>query len=469
MIIVGGKRHNIKDYIIKELENNSKSEFKLENLKNSIKKNYFKELDKTKYNTGFFRDLNRLLEDGDVEITGYSQPKTKTKSTELKQSFNFGSLLIKYSNRLTRPDIYNYLNLMFIENECYQKIRGLFKDKLEDLEKFHSKRWSYLKEGTFVVTSNEIIDIASCFGFYQGIEDMISDLTEEQKKEFLEYWYGDSNRANQDLVYEVSSAIEGIIEDARLRKEEKEQREHEKMHDELYYELEEDEEDDLEYETWEEDFYDMYKVEEIIKDMSLILILINKYERKWSKIWIYPVYPFHFNDIWFEMPYKTGQMLTTDFFINARNLKLDEFGIWDKESALKYEGYKKPEKIKDYDFHFEQIIDIISTYPEEQKTILMGILAKGLSDEPGSIQVFAEFFEKVSSVRYPSRLNNVLGIISEYTDTVSYDDFKKLQQEKDDDFKKLQQEKDEDIKRLQIFLRDIYTQIKDKEKLEHLH
>jgi hypothetical protein len=52
------------------------------------------------------------------------------------------------------------------------------------------------------------------------------------------------------------------------------------------------------------------------------------------------------------------------------------------------------------------------TYPDEKKIILMGILAKALSDEPGSIQVFAEFFKNINAVNYPERLSNILGIVS---------------------------------------------------------
>lgn len=64
-----------------------------------------------------------------------------------------------------------------------------------------------------------------------------------------------------------------------------------------------------------------------------------------------------------------------------------------------------------------------------RKEFYQGFWLKGLSDEPGSIQIFGEFFGKISSIDYPERLNNVLRGISVYTESVSYDEFKKLKED----------------------------------------
>lgn len=421
---MGGERHNIKEKIIEKVKTSSINEITIEKLKKTIKDTYFPDLSEKNYNKAFLRDFNKLLDIQEIKIIGYDFDEER----KPKQSFNFEPILIKHFKRKTRPDINDLLNKMDGNNESYQEIRRLFKKKLEDLEKFYSSRWSSLKGGTFAVTPNEIRDIASYFGFYQSIEDMISDLSEEQKKEFIEYWYGDNNRANEDLVYDVSSSIDYIIEEVQDRREEKDLSEHRNMHDELYYGIEEDSEGKI----WEEDSYDMYEVEEMIKDMARILIFIDRYERKWSKIWIYPVYTFQFNNIWFDMPKKTYKLLDTMLFIEGYNLEIDEYGFWNEDLALSHAGYKKPTteiKNQNYDKHFEHMIDIISTYPDEQKRILLGILAKGLSDEPGSIQIFGEFFKKISSIDYPERLNNILKGISVYPESISYDEFKQLKED----------------------------------------
>ena len=58
-------------------------------------------------------------------------------------------------------------------------------------------------------------------------------------------------------------------------------------------------------------------------------------------------------------------------------------------------------------------MDIISTYSQEENFILKGILAKGLSDEPGSKEIFWEFYKRIKKVRYNDRINRVLGVLEE--------------------------------------------------------
>ena len=123
-----------------------------------------------------------------------------------------------------------------------------------------------------------------------------------------------------------------------------------------------------------------------------------------------------FNDIWqdiesssFEIrPYLDVETILNDTYC----FSIDKYGIWNEDRALKEGEFENnPETIENFDASFERVIDIISTYPEEEKNILMGILAKGLSDESGSLQIFGTFYKKMESVHYKSRLTSVLGIV----------------------------------------------------------
>jgi hypothetical protein len=407
------------DLIEKELKNGVNTGKKLKTivinkLNSKIPKNFQKAYDYA---------LIKLLEDEKIKIVGYD-PSLDHRKT--KQAFKSDPIIFDSSSRLTRPDIQKLLEEMYSNNESYQRVRELFKGKLGDLELFYSKRWSILEYGTFSVTTDEIIDIASYFGFYEAVEDMISDLSEGHKKAFLEYWYGDSEKANDDFVSDIDNSIEEIINEIQSQREDKEKERPVKNVDDFFYDDDEDSEDD----TYEEDSYDMYDVEEMVKEMVRILILLNKYEkRKRCKVWIYPVYKFEFNDIWYNMDeISTHRLLTTMIFIEPTyHLEVDEYGFWNEERALNNGGFENPyKKIENHDSQFEQMVDIISTYPDEERIILISILAKSLSNEPGSIQVFAEFYKKMNSVSYPERLNNVLGIVSKYTKTEIYDKYDKL-------------------------------------------
>jgi hypothetical protein len=153
--------------------------------------------------------------------------------------------------------------------------------------------------------------------------------------------------------------------------------------------------------------------------MSSILILLDKYKKENNvKVWLYPMYPFQFYNIWKDLLYDLSIERYQNLYIEtildpSYTLKVDKYGYWDKKLALKNGGYENySEKLKTPNKAFEHTIDIISTYSDEERRILMGILAKGLSDEPESLQVFAELYKKINAVNYPKRLNNVLGIVS---------------------------------------------------------
>lgn len=363
----------------------------------------------------FDRSLIMLLENEKIKIVGYDPSKDKRK---VKQAFKSEPLIFDSSERLTRPEIQNLLNVMEDDDEAYQRIRERFKCRIKNLHTFYSSRWSFLNEGTFAVPPDHFEYIFSDFGFYEEIIDMISDLSEKEKEAYIEYYFVDSENADEDLYYDVDYRISNIIDDVESKKKEKEEKETRneiKSYSSMSY-LDDDYLDD---EYLGEEYYTDYDLEELIKNMSSILILLDRYkEQKPAKVWLYPMYQFQFYDIWRNLIHdsfiKIYKDLTIDTLIDSSyTLKVDRHGYWDKEWALKEGGYKDYSKtLKSPNKAFEHTIDIIFTYPDEEKKILMNILAKGLSDEPDSLQVFAEFYKKINAVNYPKRLNNVLGIVS---------------------------------------------------------
>jgi len=86
-----------------------------------------------------------------------------------------------------------------------------------------------------------------------------------------------------------------------------------------------------------------------------------------------------------------------------------------KEIVLLNGGFFPHSKeIDDPDLSFEHTIDIISTYSKENREILLEILAKGLSNEPGSVEVFGEFYYKIEKVNYVNRIKSVFGMFDKY-------------------------------------------------------
>ena len=84
-----------------------------------------------------------------------------------------------------------------------------------------------------------------------------------------------------------------------------------------------------------------------------------------------------------------------------------------KEDALSRFGFYKPNYIYNFDLTFETTVDIISTYSKEEKLIINEILAKSLSDEPGSKEIFWDLYKKFEKVSYKQRINRVLGMFEE--------------------------------------------------------
>ena len=87
--------------------------------------------------------------------------------------------------------------------------------------------------------------------------------------------------------------------------------------------------------------------------------------------------------------YFTSPLLFKPFMV-------DEEGKWRKNDVLYKFGFYEPYYVDNFDLKFENSVDIISTYSDDERAILYEILAKGLSDEPGSLQVFWEFYKKIS-------------------------------------------------------------------------
>ena len=127
--------------------------------------------------------------------------------------------------------------------------------------------------------------------------------------------------------------------------------------------------------------------------------------------------------------YFTSPLLFKPFMV-------DEEGKWRKNDVLYKFGFYEPYYVDNFDLKFENSVDIISTYSDDERAILYEILAKGLSDEPGSLQVFWEFYKKISKVQYKDRINNILGV---FADSSEYRTFENLS-EQDQQVLKLKRE-----------------------------
>ena len=132
----------------------------------------------------------------------------------------------------------------------------------------------------------------------------------------------------------------------------------------------------------------------------------------------------------------TYPLLFKPFIVDEEKLFIDEEGKWTKNDALYKFGFYEPYYVDNFDLKFENSVDIISTYSDEERAILNEILAKGLSDEPGSLQVFWEFYKKISKVQYKDRINNILGV---FADSSEYRTFENLS-EQDQQVLKLKRE-----------------------------
>ncbi len=143
----------------------------------------------------------------------------------------------------------------------------------------------------------------------------------------------------------------------------------------------------------------------LMMQTKYITDVLNKI--KWSLLKASPCINF-FKDKSIAVDKATYPLLYKPFMIDIE-------GVSTKENALKDFGFKQHHNIYNYDLKFENCIDIISTYSEEEKMILIEILSKSLSDEPGSQKVFWEFYKKISEISYTNRINKVLGVLEKDT------------------------------------------------------
>lgn len=321
----------------------------------------------------FNQALIKLLGEEEIKIVGYDSSFDKRK---VKQAFISDPIIFDSSNRLTRPDINDLLIKMNTDNEAYQKIRFKFKSKLKDFNNFEKSRWDFLKSWVFSISPKEIKDILSHNHDLAAIEEKIKNLNEEEERALF-LWR----------------------------------------------------EDNLEIPTKEESKILMLFNKNYVDLMiGSLLKKISYYDEEKVRIWFYPAIPEEFANDFSCFPrlpeldnfnlLKRASFLAIDnatYPLLFKPFMIDSEGVSTKENALESFGFKKYYDIYDYDLEFEKSIDIISTYSEEQKAILIEILSKGLSDEPGSQKIFWEFYKKISNISYTNRINIVLGVLEKDT------------------------------------------------------
>ncbi|BDZ67932.1 hypothetical protein [Methanobacterium ferruginis] len=442
---MGRKGHEINEKIQNKLNDNTIIELTYKKLYDSVKNEYFKDLDHNKYKYSFIRHLNGFLNSGEIEITGYVVDENRKK----EQSFIPDHILLKWNERKTRPEIQNLLNKMADDNEAYKTIRDKFRDRVGDLYQFHKIRWNFLKKETVEVSLIEFKNYLSSFPSSIYAEEFVQDMSSQLKKDYTNWYYGDPNVSYNiadevgALVDELKTKIEKEIIEANINDFVNETIDENsgKISDEEIDKIIDENIEGITNESIDEDL--AHELEELLFLIVRRWIVIDNYgptTSKFTKVFLTNSYPENFNDSFWgeikdysdiEASIKNATILSKSRMDEILFMKLNICHSWkDKTEFLCEEGFKYTEKgIKNPDFHFESMIDIISTYPDEEKKILMSILAKGLSDELGSINVFAEFFKKMNSINYPERLNNVLGIVSENPKTVSYDELRKVKED----------------------------------------
>ncbi|CEL23993.1 hypothetical protein [Methanobacterium formicicum] len=371
---MGRKGFQIPDLILKELSTSQKSG-KL--LKDKVKEELYLN-PPSNFTKAFNRALIKLIESEEIKIVDYDSSKDKRKN---KQAFNPDPIVFDSSKRLTRPNINELLKNMETNNDAYYKIKRLFKHKQTELEELYKKRWKFLENRTFNVTTEDIEDKLYDLEYYHDILELLSNFDETQQNAAFEDYYVDSEKADQDLASDVYYLADSL--------------------EEKY-----------------EDKYMLVRPGEVTA-ATILLIIVDKFENsKNSKIFFYPISPFQFNDIQFDLDYKStvynsNSDIPVEIFLHY-HLTVDPSGRMTKNDALYNKGFENPlEVMKEPDIAFEHVIDIISTYNEEEKFSLYGILGKGLSDEPGSIYVFADFYKEIMKINYSDRLKTILGIFKE--------------------------------------------------------
>jgi hypothetical protein len=383
---MGRKGHQIDEKIKDKLNTNSITELTYNELYDSVKTDYFKDLSTNKYKPSFIRHLNGFLNSGQIEVTGYVSDPTRQK----EQKFVHDYILLKWSERKTRPDIQILLEKMDSNNNSYLEIKSLFKNKLKELNKFYKDRWDLVMEWTLCYSPTEIKNKLSGYEYYDEINNLILNLNEKEIDTFFESFYLVKSKVNATSPYPNVDELIELQEDVIKKKHKSDG-----------------------FSSIDE----MKKYKENFNNIVLLLTLANKWESHEENIFFIPIQLDEFNNVFFDINNKISSYdLSYGKKINpviATWIVEKVPSFIDRESILHCKGYSETfHNIPDSNIVFEGIVDIIYTYPNEEQKILFNILAKGLSDEPGSIEIFAEFFEKMNSINYPERLDNILGIVS---------------------------------------------------------
>lgn len=378
---MGRKGYEIDERIKKILKKGTKTGKDLQNdIKKELNTNLPKQFEKT-----FNQALIKLVEAGDVKIVGYDSSKDNRK---FKQSFSSDPLIFDSSKRLTRPQIQKLLNELYTNDEAYQSIKKLFKERVIELGDFEKDRWDRLKEWAIYFTLEEINEALSEVCDLNTMKDVILSLDEKEKEELSDlyrFWYAVQDAYPEEGIPLVKK-LQQITSERHLIK--------------------------------DKNILGMViKVDGVCVSLWGLFLLVCKYENQEGvRFWSFPITAKDFDDvrsIGFEWIY--GRSTDNYFSLNPSSLVVEKFlvdteGSWGKEEALREAGFVNRYKREDIDSFFEFTIDIISTYSKEDQEILFGILAKCLSDEVGYLRTFHEFYVKIQKVDYSSRLSAVFGI-----------------------------------------------------------
>jgi hypothetical protein len=369
---MGGERYNIEEKVVTFFKTSSIPEITIGKLKNNIKNDYFPDKDQYNYDRAFFRAFNKLLDSEIIEVVRYDSDVKRSPI----QEFNFEPIFVKYSERLTRPDIKDLLNKMNDDNTSYEKIRGRFMKKLEESDVFGQVMRDYLFSRVFSASPDEIWEMVSGNENLKDIYDIYDDLNDEEKKKLLyfgkdDYWV----LRNKDLFSKFEKKGKPLHTGFRC-------------------------------------------------SVGALFSLIAKYNGENVKIWFYPLSPERFNSNMELYPTETEKLieiysredLQDDYFNLYFFNIVDKKGEWNKHDAIYKNEYKPFGTFRSPDTAFEYAIDIIFSYPEDQKRAIMEILAKALSDEPGSLQLFMEFYRSIETVNYRDRLLKIFGVFSRNLD-----------------------------------------------------
>lgn len=437
----------------------------------SIKNENYAHLKESAYKYSFNRHFNILLNFGKIKITGYKPNKNrKPEQTHV----DYENLLVKWSEQKDSFNIRKMLTELEkgsgdVNKNIENEIRTRFKRRLNETEEFEKDRWNRLNALTFYTTPKSIKKELNFY--YSPIQCEIESLNEKTIQKLLIMYFNIPEQCYTPIdIFEEVPPIKIDLKTITKRAKEmqdviwKIKNDHGPSYDNPLDSFREIgdmslEEDNVLYSSLMKKHRGFQRmIEEYgigLYRLGVLISLLPFYEayrceghinvKNDTKIWFYPISPQEFQNIWYKVPTPqdlrippeeahNGKKTTFKGFftemILTKPFKMDLSGVLDKTSALCLAGFPTPtrkygdnspfqykcfprhRKFPTSDFAFKYIIDIISTYSNDDKEVLWGILAKALSDETGALQVFIEFYNRIENVHYGNRLNSVLGIIS---------------------------------------------------------